>query len=383
MNLNRIKRIPTLHRLLNALRREGGGRYMRLVHRVLGVKGNRVFFSSFIGRGFSDSPARICEALHALCPEAELVWQLKRPEDAPDYVRAVKPRSLAALRAISTSRCLVDNFNRPNYMPKFDDQKYVQTWHGDRGFKKMLYDMEDGGFFPDGSQMDLGVSGSDFGTKNYRTAFRYEGEVMQLGIPRNDALLNPDPAQIARIRKALGIPDGTKALLYAPTFRDETAGGEQPAGFRLGAALDRLEAATGAPWVCLARAHSQNLRIHGDGDARVRDVSKWPETAELLLAADMLISDYSSTAGDYILLDRPVILYQADMDRFIGSDRHMYFDLRDCPYARAESEEQLYALLGDIDALIPNCAKVRAFYGVTETGRSAGAVARWIAERLD
>ena len=55
----------------------------------------------------------------------------------------------------------------------------------------------------------------------------------------------------------------------------------------------------------------------------------------------------------------------------------MYFDLRDCPYARAESEEQLYALLGDIDALIPNCAKVRAFYGVTETGRSA------IAERLD
>lgn len=383
MNLNRIKKIPALHRLLNALRREGGGRYMRLVHRVHGVKRNRVFFSSFIGRDYCDSPARICEALHALCPEAELVWQLKRPEDAPDYVRAVKPRSLAALRAISTSRCLVDNFNRPNYMPKFDDQKYVQTWHGDRGFKKMLYDMEDGGFFPDGSQMDLGVSGSDFGTKNYRTAFRYEGEVMQLGIPRNDALVNPDPAQIARIRKALGIPDGTRALLYAPTFRDETAGGEQPAGFRLGAALDRLEAATGAPWVCLARAHSQNLRIHGDGDARVRDVSKWPETAELLLAADMLISDYSSTAGDYVLLDRPVILYQADRARFIHSNRQMYFDLRKCPYACAESEEELLSLLDDIDALIPRCAMVRDFYGVTETGRSAEAVARWIAEALE
>ena len=298
-------------------------------------------------------------------------------------MRAVKPRSLAALRAISTSRCLVDNFNRPNYMPKFDDQKYVQTWHGDRGFKKMLYDMEDGGFFPDGSQMDLGVSGSDFGTKNYRTAFRYDGEVMQLGIPRNDALLNPDPAQIARIRKALGIPDGTKALLYAPTFRDETAGGEQPAGFRLGAALDRLEAATGVPWVCLARAHSQNLRIHGDGDARVRDVSAWPETAELLLAADMLISDYSSTAGDYVLLDRPVILYQADRARFIHSNRQMYFDLRECPYACAESEEELLSLLDDIDALVPRCAMVRDFYGVTETGRSAEAVARWIANTLE
>lgn len=382
MNLRRINRIRPLRKALLFLRREGGRRYMALVHRLCGVKGNRVFFSSFAGRDYSDSPARICEALHGMCPEAELVWQLERPADAPDYVRVVRPRSLAALRAISTSRCLVDNFNRPKYMPKFSDQKYVQTWHGDRGFKKMLYDMEDGTEFPDGAQMDLAVSGSDFGTKNYRTAFRYRGEVMQLGIPRNDALLSPDPAGIAAIREKLGVPDGTKVLLYAPTFRDETRGGEQPAGFHLGRALDRLEAATGVPWLCLTRAHSHNRRVRGDDDGRVRDVSAWPETAQLLLAADLLISDYSSTAGDFILLDRPVILYQADRAQFIRSNRHMYFDLRACPYPCAESEEQLLALLDDIGALTPCCAKVRAFYGVTETGRSTEAVARWIADAL-
>ncbi len=383
MNLNDIRKLGPLYRALNGLRRVGSRLFMRACHALVGVKPRRVFFSSFKGRDFSDSPARICEQLHALRPDIEIVWQLRRPGDAPDYVRAVPPRSLSALLAISTARCLVDNFNRPQYMLKFPGQLYVQTWHGDRGFKKMLFDMEDGQFFPDGEQMDLGVSGSDFGTKNYRTAFRYDGEVMQLGMPRNDALLAKDPAAIADIRKRLGVAAGEKLLLYAPTFRNELKGGEQPAGFDIGRALDALEASTGSRWVCLTRAHSQNRRVSGAADGRVRDVSQWPETAELLLAADMLISDYSSTAGDYILLDRPVILYQADMDRFIGSDRHMYFDLRDCPYARAESEEQLYALLGDIDALIPNCAKVRAFYGVTETGHSAGAVARWIAERLD
>ena len=382
MNRYAIRKIRPLYRALMVARWIGGRCFMRLSHALCGVRPKRVFFSSFSGRSYSDSPARICEALHALRPDAELVWQLRHPEEAPEYVRAVKPRSLKALFAISTARCLVDNFNRPHYMLKFPDQRYVQTWHGDRGFKKMLFDMEDGQFFPDGGQMDLGVSGSDFGTKLYRTAFRYEGEVMQLGIPRNDALLHPDPAAIVEIRGRLGIGDGVRIMLYAPTFRDQLAGGEQPAGFDLSRALDRLERTTGSRWECLTRAHSQNLRVRGAMDPRVRDVTDWPETAELLLCADLLISDYSSTAGDFILLDRPIILFQPDLDQFIAGNRHMYFDLRSCPYAWAESEAQLLEMLSDLEALIPRCAEVRRFYGTTETGHSTEAVAKWIADRL-
>ena len=382
MNLRSLRKYRLLYRVLDTARRVGGRFYMRACHTMCGVRKNRVFFSSFSGRGFTDNPARICEALHAMRPDAELVWQLRRPEEAPDYIHVVRPRSLRALWAISTARCIVDNFNRPNYMLKFHDQYYVQTWHGDRGFKKMLYDMEDGQFFPDGAQMDLGVSGSDFGTKNYRTAFRFDGEVMQLGMPRNDALLSSDPQAVAKIRRRLSVPDGARVLLYAPTFRDKLSGGAQPAGFDIDRALDRLEASTGAQWICLMRAHSQNVRVGAAESARIRDVTDWPETAELLLCADMLISDYSSTAGDYVLLDRPVILYQPDLSQFMQSDRRMYFDIRSCPYVRAESEEALMHLLDDIPALVPSCAEVRKFYGVTETGRSSEAVAKWISNRL-
>ena len=384
MNLYFVKKIRPLYHGLIRLRWVGGRCVMRLCHAAFGVRPKRVFFSSFKGRDYSDSPARISEQLHALRPDAEIVWQLWNAEGAPDYVRVVRPRSLAALRAISTARCLVDNFNRPQYMLKFPDQRYVQTWHGDRGFKKMLYDMEDGQFFPDGAQMDLGVSGSEFGTKNYRTAFHYEGEVLQLGMPRNDILLSRDTEAAKAARRKLGLGGDERVMLYMPTFRNDRRGGEQPAGFDLGLALDRLEAATGRPWRCLTRAHSKSLRVDGGGDdPRVRDVSAWPETSELLLSADLLISDYSSAAGDFVLLDRPVILYQEDIDRFISGDRQMYFDLRTCPYPRAESQEQLLALLDDIDALRPACAKVREFYGVTETGHSARAVAEWISAALD
>lgn len=383
MNLWRIASIKPLYRLLMKARWVGGRCVMRLCHALFGVRGNRVFFSSFIGRGYTDSPARICEALHALRPDAELVWQLKNPAEAPDYVRVVRPRSLSALWAISTARCLVDNFNRQHYMLKFADQKYVQTWHGDRGFKKMLFDMDPTQRFPDGAQMDLAVSGSDFGTKNYRSAFRYSGQVLQTGMPRNDALLHPDAGTMAAVKKRLGIGAGEKVLLYAPTFRDERRGGNQPAGFDLSAALDALEAATGAPWRCLTRAHSLNLRVDGAGEPRIMDVTNWPETAELLLCADLLITDYSSAAGDYVLLDRPVILYQPDLDDFVSTNRQMYFDLRACPYPRAESEAELMAMLGDIDRLVPKCVEVRAFYGVTETGHSARDVAEWISGILN
>ena len=262
----------------------------------------------------------------------EIVWQLADASGAPDYVRVVRPRTPRALAMIATSRWIVDNFNRPQYMRLFPGQSYLQTWHGDRGFKKMLFDMDPGAGYPDGEQITLALSGSDFGTKNYRSAFRYAGPVQQLGIPRNDRLARPDPAEIAAIRARLGVPDGVRVMLYAPTFRDATSGRAQRAGFDLRRALSRLESATGSRWMGLVRAHDQNRSIDaGDSAGAVRDVTRYPEMSDLLLAADLLITDYSSSAGDFILLDRPVVLYQPDLAEFTAGDRDMYFDVRTCP----------------------------------------------------
>lgn len=382
MNLNFIRKNRLVYGALLAARSAGGRAWMRLQYRVHGVQPKKVLFTSFKGKAYSDSPRFISEALHAIRPDLEIVWQLADPAQAPDYVRAVRPHTLAALTELSTARCFVDNFNRPIYLLKFPGQLYVQTWHGDRGFKKMLYDMEDGLKYPDYRQMDLAVSGSDFGTKNYRSAFRYAGEVMQKGMPRNDALVNADAQTVAAARVKLGIADGVKVLLYAPTFRDATAGLSQRAGFDLQRALATLERATGEKWIGLTRAHDQNRAIEAGASPSVRDVTDWPEMSELLLAADLLITDYSSSAGDYVLLNRPVILYQPDLDTFVSSDREMYFDLRSCPYVRAESEAALYGMLEHFAEIPSDGAAVRAFYGTTETGTSARAVAEWISERI-
>jgi CDP-glycerol glycerophosphotransferase len=338
-------------------------------------------FTSFKGRTYSDSPRCISEALHALRPDIDIVWQLANPADAPDYVRVVKPHTLEALKQFSTVRCFVDNFNRPYYMLKFPDQLYVQTWHGDRPFKHILFDMDENIPFPDYRQMDLGLSGSDFGTKLYRTAFRYTGEVLQAGIPRNDALVNFDLAYAAQVREKLNLKN-MKALLFAPTFRDATAGKAQDAGFDLARALRTLEDATGEKWVGLVRAHDQNKGIAARTDERLRDVTAYPEMSDLLLVSDLLITDYSSSAGDFALLDRPVVLYQPDLNTFTQDDRALYFDPRKGPYPQVESEEALLKLLSHFDEIPASGEPMKQFYKVTESGRSAQNVAEWISQNI-
>lgn len=381
MVLRSIKRCPALYKTLLLVRQIGGRAWMRAARRVCGIRPNTVVFTSFKGKSYSDSPRCISEALHALRPDVDIVWQLADPAAAPSYVRTVKPRSLKALTALATARCIVDNFNRPVYMQKFPGQLYVQTWHGDRGFKKILFDMNTDLKFPDGEQIDLAISGSEFGTKVYRSAFRYCGEVLQVGMPRNDVLVNGDPDRADAVRRGLDLQD-VRVVLYAPTFRDATAGSAQQAGFDLSRALDALEASTGERWVCLTRAHDQNLRISAADDARLRDVTRYPEMSELLLIADLLITDYSSSISDFALLGRPCVLYQPDLETFAAADRAFYYDPRTAPYARAESEAELMDLLSHFDEIPVDSERMKRFYGVHETGQSAKKAAEWIAKRI-
>lgn len=381
MNLKSIKKCPIVYKTLLALRQVGGRAWMRGACLTRGIRKKTVVFSSFKGKAYSDSPRCISEALHEMRPDIDIVWHLADPAAAPDYVRTVKPRSLSALTALATARCIVDNFNRPLYMKKSPGQLYVQTWHGDRPFKKILFDMNTDLNFPDCKQMDLGLSGSDFGTKLYRTAFRYDGEVLQAGIPRNDVLVNGNPALTERVRRQLKL-ENVRVLLYAPTFRDATAGKDQAAGFDLGKALDALEKSTHEKWVCLMRAHDQNKGISARTDARLRDVTAHPEMSELMLVSDLLITDYSSAAGDFALLNRPAVLFQSDLEKYISGDRALYFDPRKGPFPQVESEDALLELLSRFDQIPADGEAMTRFFGATETGRASEQAARWISERI-
>ena len=384
MNLKQmVRKYPRAAKLAKSLRASLGHSFIGAYHMGRGVQKKRVFFSSFVGKSYNDSPRYICEELLKLRPDLDIVWQLSANASGrnrlPKGVRTVPPHSLKALRMMATSAVIVDNFNRPFYIQKYPDQYYIQTWHGDRALKKILFDMNDGKDYPDRKYMDLCISASDFGTQLYRTAFRYEGHVLQCGMPRNDLLIHPDKALMADVRKRLNVPAGTKILLYAPTFRNANVAQKIEANIDLVRTQKALELATGEKWICLARGHASNTGVLAEG---AMDVSSYPEMAELLLVTDLLITDYSSSITDFMLLNRPLLLFQPDRAAYEADDRAFYFDMDSSPFPIAKSMDELITLVQDLPALAAACPKLCEFFGVTESGESARIVAERIAARI-
>ena len=358
--------------------------WMRLCHAVRGVEGNTVYFSSFNGALYDDNPRAIAEALHKIRPNAKLVFRVNRAglkQDVPDYISRVYSFSPKGVAAMATARVIVKNANALPWMRIFPDQKYVQTWHGDRGFKRIGLDLwpDRKDFKRESGWLSLCVSGSDFGSRVYRSAFNYSGEIMQQGYPRNDILVHPPKGLAESVRRRLDIPEGVKLLLYAPTFRAASSGAKLNAALSLQKVKDALEKATGETWLCLTRSHELNLGVRSDA---ARDVTDWHDVSALLTACDMVITDYSSIGGDFMLLGRPVVYYQPDAGDY-HRERDFYFDMDESPLIVAHDEAELMDILSKPIDGAENCRACLKFFGASETGHAAEAVAEWIAGKLE
>ncbi|NED83256.1 CDP-glycerol:glycerophosphate glycerophosphotransferase, partial [Streptomyces sp. SID11233] len=142
----------------------------------------------------------------------------------------------------------------------------------------------------------------------------FDGEILETGYPRNDVLYAPDQAERAKeIREALGVPPGKRVILYAPTWRDDDAHSQGRFRFDLKLDTERARAELGHDHVLLVRRHSNTVDgVTGAGDGFVLDVSDYPDISDLYLAADILVTDYSSVMFDYAHLRRPMVFFTYD-----------------------------------------------------------------------
>ena len=352
----------------------------------------QVLCSSFKGRQYSDSPRIISEMLHDLHPEIEIIWALNSDEDpygiVPPYVKKVKYNSKKFYQALAQSFCFISNNEmRPN-IAKRKGQFFVQTWHGDRGFKKVMYDdltdwtdIYRANVIKDNELTDICLAGSDFGEKVYRSAFRYSGNILKVGLPRNDKLLNYTNEELQKIRKNLGIVSDCKIIMYAPTFRDDKMY-ETCEIVDIGALVEWLNSVTGNNWFGLYRAHSLGKGI--GSKKNVLDVSQYPDMADLLLISDAVITDYSSVAGDYMLMDRPMIIASFDIDDYINN-RKLYASPEEVGFQTAKNIDELQKLL--LDSIKQNRLigreKAMNYYGVAETGHSTSVVVDLIVQKYE
>jgi len=296
-----------------------------------------VVYSSFRGRQYSDSPRAIHEALVALGRPLEHLWLVKDGETCvPENARVVRDGSKAAYDAFARSRYVVVNDHFPEWFRRRPEQACVQTWHGTPlkrlGFDVSVLQGRVRKFELDWPERERNwqyvLSPSRFATPILRSAYRLQGEMLETGYPRVDVLAGADPGRRGReIRARLGIPTDARTVLYAPTFRDTDVDARGHYRMELALDLERARSALGDDTILLVRRHHYVVDdVPASGDDRIRDVSAYPDGTELLLAVDVLVTDYSSMSVDFANTGRPMLFFTYDLEEYTERVRGFYID---------------------------------------------------------
>ncbi len=342
----------------------------------------RVNFISFSGRQYSDSPRRISELLRKEHPEIQQVWAFTEPEKfrflEERGIKVVKYKSLEYLYYVMTSKVYVDNAEFWSALKFRPGQMVLETWHGGGAYKKVgghridVNALEQQHAVEKMNKITLFLSSSEaFTNFVIRDAYQYRGEVLECGLPRNDELLHPDPATADRVKKALGIPEGKKVLIYAPTFRNSHSLDLYDVDFAgLKAALEQR---FGGEWVILLRMHYYLAdKAMASNAAYLYNATDYPDMQELLQASDGLLTDYSSCMWDFSLMGKPCFLYARDIEQYRG-ERDFYTPIDSWPFPLAADNDALRAAVADFDEekYLAHVKRHHDSLGSTESGTAA------------
>ncbi len=366
---------------------------VRIFH-LIPLQKSQVFLSAFSGRQYSDSPRRISEYLQENHPDIRLVWAFIEPEKytflQEKGIKIVKYKSIAHLYYALTSKVYVDNVEYWSLLRFRKKQLVIQTWHGGGAYKRIGADRLDIGQAERRHTLDkmnrtkvFVSSGRAFTEKVIRGSYRYDGEVLEVGLPRNDELLRPDLVFRNTVREKLEIPADAKIVLYAPTFRNSHNTDLYDVDYtRLRKALSER---FGGNWIVLLRMHyymTAQRQVSG-ADAAIIDVSEYPDMQDLLRLADVLVTDYSSTLWDFSLMERPCFVYATDIKAYRG-ERDFYTPITEWPFPLAQNNDELEKeiLSFNEDRYVAEVKRHHAELGNSETGTATAQVCTKIAEYI-
>lgn len=362
-----------------------------------------VYFQTFSGRGYSDSPKAMYEYMMK-APEYKdfrFVWSFKEPERfrflENDRTRLVKFRTRADNVALRTAKYWITNYRMLNHQYPRKGQVYVQCWHG-TPLKRLGYDLESSDnvmnsgaeirekYRSDAKKFSYILSPSPFCTEKFASAWNLvktnqTHKIIEEGYPRNDRLINTTPEERTELRKKLGVND-KKVILYAPTWRDNQHTSGEGYTYRTEVDFDKLRAELGDEYVILFRAHYLVANSFDFDRYRgfVEDVSSYSDINELYIAADILVTDYSSVFFDYENLRKPVIFYMYDLDEYAHELRGFYFPIEDLPGPIVKDEDALISEVRACDSWAPD-AKYEEFcakFNPKDDGRASERVLKRI-----
>lgn len=336
------------------------------------VDNNKIVIDNFEGNSYGCNPKYIVEEIIKRKLPYELVWLVKSVSSEfekgafPEQVRLVPIYKKDAFVELATAKLWIDNQRKYYFIKrgliKKNNQRYIQTWHGSLGIKKLDADVtafndEDNQNWVTGSKyessiMDYYISNSSFESNVVTKALWFNNCIKEYGHPRNDIFFKSEKEQQEikdKVFQTLQIDKNKKVLLYVPSFRDDKK--LSCYGLDTSAVANVLKEKFGGDWVIAIRLHPRvkkySSKLFSFND-KVVDATYYPDIQELLLASDIAITDYSSCIFDFMLSRKPGFIFATDIEQF-NTDRGFYYPLESTPFPIATNNYELIKNIENFD----------------------------------
>ncbi len=365
------------------------------VFRILPIQNNKIVFSNFFGKGYGESPKYIAEELlNNETIKLKMIWIIKGKigDDFPLGIQVVKRWRLSELYNLATAKIWVDDSRKHFGIKKRKKQYYIQTWHGSIGPKIVEKELNPNIWYRasavnDSKMIDVLLSGSKWQTDSYRRNFWYEGKILEIGMPKNDfwarAVERKDELK-SFVYKKFNLSQTKKIALYAPTFRKSDSINAYDLDYnRLISSLERY---IGGEWVVMIRLHPNISKeaINIDYNEKIINASKYSDINELILASELVISDYSSCLYDAVYIEKPSLIYASDREQY-EKNYGFALKLEDSPASIAENNDEMEQIIKefDIPQYVEKCKRFSEKYGIIHSVNSSKKVAELILKVIE
>lgn len=401
--------------------------------RVFPIQPYKVAMWTMEGKGgYGDSPKYIAEEMirrNVISDKKfNIIWLTDgrfyalADKEFPDYIKVVRSTLWNRAYQLSTAGFWVGNTRTDYGTKKRRRTIYIQTWHAIAGIKpigkfrgdklpKMARIVSE----YDSHLIDYLLSGNEWSNRMWPDGLLYYGSILTTGVPKCDILFHGKEQMHKKYREKYGLPDTAYIILYAPTFRGGSQNGKRSVSVGTGALdfkrlVQALESKFGGIWYVFFRLHPQVARqrdevaykvvgrqghvvrnvtkqetaLEKGMSERLIDVSGYSDMNELIAASDILLTDYSSSVFESIIINQAVFLYMEDKEEYIKDRGDLLFDVKELPFPVAYDMDGLEKQIGmfDVEAYERNVEEFKKELGMFEEGRSSVRVVDFIEEKL-
>jgi len=350
---------------------------------------NAILFESFGGKEISGSVLAICHEIIRRRLGFDLYWTVADMSmPVPNGTMPVLIHSRDWIFRLLQSRYLVNNYNFPYYFRKSNGQIYLQTWHG-TPLEKIGADAPASSLSLSFCQLmqretrywDLLLAQNDYAAEIISKAFNYGGRVINLGCPGNDRLIGSlSRRRRLQVRNNFGFEPYHFVVLYAPARRNGPLDARNR-GRVNDLDLDHVHTVLGDRARLVIRGYENIEKNSASRQRWLVHAMRYPDINDLLLASDLLITDYSPIMFDYAVTRKPIVYFTPDLAEY--PDGTFYVDLKQiAPGPICRTNEELCDVLSRLGNTVETYSERYRGFAARFVPRDDGAAASRVVDAI-